>query len=135
VAVRFICFVNLQCIRSEQLRSMKKNLLLLSIIILLNGCAESMALLAPASTALGKGNVVQSSVTSAVNYGIKKQTGKSPVEHAISYAEKNNPTRKQEKCVNFIEKTRSEVCTIALQKISELKVKVKNSYKIKNIDQ
>ena len=38
--------------------------------------------------------------------------------HALAYAEKNNPDRKKETCISFIEKTKSEFCTIAKKKIS-----------------
>ena len=63
---------------------MKKTLLLLSTIFLLNGCAESLALLGPGAS---NGRFVQSSLNSAISYGVKKQTGKTPLEHAIAYAE------------------------------------------------
>ena len=63
---------------------MKKILLLLSTIFLLNSCAESLALLGPGAS---NGRFVQSSLNSAISYGIKKQTGKTPLEHAIAYAE------------------------------------------------
>ena len=36
----------------------------------------------------------------------------------MDYAEKNNPDKKKETCLSFIEKTRSEFCTIAKNKIS-----------------
>ena len=35
------------------------------------------------------GKIVQSSINSAISYKVKKQTGKTPLEHAIAYAEKN----------------------------------------------
>ena len=54
-----------------------------------------MALLGPASTAVGGGNVMQSSLSAAVSYGVEKKTGKSPIEHVAAYAEKNNPDRKK----------------------------------------
>ena len=93
---------------------MKKILLLLSTIFLLNGCAESLALLGGASN----GRFVQSSLNSAISYGVKKQTGKTPLEHAIAYAETKNPERKKETCISSFEITRSEFCTIAKKKIS-----------------
>ena len=71
---------------------MKKILLLLSIIFLLNGCAESLALLGPGAS---NGKFVQSSLNSAISYGVKKQTGKTPLEHAIAYAEENNSKKKR----------------------------------------
>ena len=52
---------------------MKKILILLSTIFLLNGCAESLALLGSGAS---NGRIVQSSLNSAISYGIKRQTGK-----------------------------------------------------------
>ena len=94
---------------------MKKILFLLSTIFLLNGCAESLALLGPGAS---NGRFVQSSLNSAISYGVKKQTGKTPLEHAIAYAETKNPERKKETCISSFEITRSEFCTIAKKQIS-----------------
>ena len=93
---------------------MKRILILLSTLFLLNGCAESLALLGPGAS---NGRFVQSSLNSAISYGVKKQTGKTPLEHAISYAEKKNPERKQETCISSLEITRSEFCTIVKKQI------------------
>ena len=93
---------------------MKKILLLLSTIFLLNGCAESLALLGPGAS---NGRFVQSSLNSAISYGVKKQTGKTPLEHVIAYAETKNPERKKESCISSFEITRSEFCTIAKKQI------------------
>ncbi len=79
----------------------------------LTSCAETIAFLGPASTAVGGGNLARSSFTSVVDYGIKKSTGKSSIEHAIGLAEKHNPDRKKVKCVNFLEITETEVCSIS----------------------
>ena len=94
---------------------MKKILLLLSTIFLLNGCAESLALLGPGAS---NGRFVQSSLNSAISYGVKKQTGKTPLEHAIAYAETKNPEKKKETCISSFEITRSEFCTIVKKQIS-----------------
>ncbi len=93
---------------------MKKILLLLSTIFLLNGCAESLALLGPGAS---NGRFVQSSLNSAISYGVKKQTGKTPLEHAIAYAKEKNPERKKETCISSFEITRSEFCTIVKKQI------------------
>ena len=93
---------------------MKKILLLISFIFLLNGCAESLALLGPGAS---NGRFVQSSLNSAISYGVKKQTGKTPLEHAIAYAEEKNPERKKETCISSFEITRSEFCTIVKKQI------------------
>ena len=93
---------------------MKKTLLLLSTIFLLNGCAESIALL---GTGVSNGRIVQSSLNSAISYGVKKQTGKTPLEHAIAYAEEKNPERKKDTCISSFEITRSEFCTIVKKQV------------------
>ena len=98
----------------KQTSNMKKTLVLLSTIFLLNGCAESLALL---GTSTSNGKILQSSLNSAVSYGVKKQTGKTPLEHAVAYAENVNPEKKQETCISSIERTRSEFCTIVKKQI------------------
>ena len=65
---------------------------MLSTLLLLNGCAESIALIGTSSS---KGKIVQSSLNSVISYGVKKQTGKSPLEHAKAYADKKIPDKKQ----------------------------------------
>ena len=98
----------------KQISNMKKILILFSTIFLLSGCAESLALL---GTGTSNGKILQSSLNSAVSYGVKKQTGKTPLEHAISYAEVKNPERKKETCISSFEITRSEFCTIVKKQI------------------
>ena len=93
---------------------MKKIPFLLLLFFLLNGCAESIALL---GTSASNGRIVQSSLNSAISYGVKKQTGKTPLQHAIAYADKKNPENKRETCISFIEKTRSEFCTVVKKQI------------------
>ena len=104
------------------------------LTMFLTSCAETMAFLGPASTAAGGGNVLRSSLTSAVDYGIKKSTGKSSLEHAIGLAEKHNPGREKVKCVNFLEITENEVCSILKKRVSELRRKIDVNSKIKILD-
>ena len=110
---------------------MKKVLISISLLLLLNGCAESVALL---GTGASNGRIVQSSLNSAISYGLKTQTGKTPLEHAIAYAEKKNPGKKRDKCISLIEISRSEFCTIAKKQISSTTtaLKEKTSKIIKN---
>ena len=103
---------------------MKKILGALLGLTLLTGCAESLALLGPTSTAVTGGNIAQSALSSAVNYGVKKQTGKSAMEHAIAYAEEMNPQKKKEPCLSFFEKTNSEICAIVKNQIKITKSKI-----------
>ena len=97
---------------------MKRIFFLLSTMFLLNGCVESVALLGSTAGGASSGKILQSSLQSSISYGIKKTTGKTPLGHALTYAEKNNPEKKKETCVFFIEKSRSDFCTIARDKIS-----------------
>ena len=97
---------------------MKKTFYLFSLLFLLNGCVESVALLGSSVGGASSGRLLQSSLQSTISYGIKKQTGKTPLGHALAYAEIHNPEKKKETCISFIEKTKSEFCTIAKKKIS-----------------
>ena len=100
---------------------MKKILLLLSTIFLLNGCAESFALL---GTSASNGRLVQSGLNSAISYGVKKQTGKTPLQHAIAYAEEKNPEKKKEPCLSFVEKTNSEICALLKRQLKLTQSKI-----------
>ena len=112
---------------------MKKILGLLLGLSLLTGCAESLALLGPTSTAVTGGNIAQSAFSSAVNYSVKKQTGKSPMEHAMAYAEEINPEKKKEPCLSFAEKTNSEICVIVKKQLELTKSKILMRSKEKSI--
>ena len=97
---------------------MKKIFGLLISLMLLNGCAESVALLGSSVGGVSNGKIIQSSLNSAISLGVKQHTGKSPLEHAIAYAEEKNPEKKKEPCISFIEKTRSEFCSVVNRKIA-----------------
>ena len=103
---------------------MKKTFLLLPLIFLLNSCAESVALLGTSVGAASNGKVLESSLNTAVSYGVKKQTGKSILEHAINYADEVNPEKKKEPCISFIEKTNSEICKIVKKQMALTKTKI-----------
>ena len=100
---------------------MRKILGLLITLFLLNGCAESVALL---GTGASNGKIVQSSFNSVISYGVKKQTGKTPIGHAIAYAEENNPEKKKEPCLSFVEKTNSEICALLKKQLKLTKSKI-----------
>ena len=102
---------------------MKKILGLLLGLVLLTGCTSSLALLGPTSTAATGGNIGLSAVSSSIDYGVKKQTGKSAIEHAIAYAEEQNPEKKKGPCLSFAEKTNSEICVIVKSQLEQTKSK------------
>ena len=104
---------------------MKKIFVLLTTMLLLNGCAESVALLGTVGNA-SNGKILQSSFNSAISYGVKKQTGKGPLQHALAYAEKVNPEKKKEPCLSFVKKTNSEICAIVKKQLSLTKSKIIN---------
>ena len=89
-----------------------------------------MAFLGPASSVAGGGNVAQSAMSSVVSYGVKKQTGKTPSQHALAYVNKHNPENKKEKCIEFIDATNTKTCAAVKENLSETRkkiVKIKNS--------
>ena len=106
---------------------MKKNFSLLIVFILLSGCLGSIAFLGPASTTAvsgASGNISRGAFTSSVSYGIKKQTGKLPSEHVVAYAKKSNIAPKDDKCIKFIEATKSKTCEALNKKIKDTKIKL-----------
>tara|TARA_B100002052_G_scaffold261731_1_gene255784 strand:+ start:89 stop:496 length:408 start_codon:yes stop_codon:yes gene_type:complete len=106
---------------------MKKNFCLLLVFTFLSGCFGSVAFLGPASTTAASGasgNVARGAFTSTVSYGIKKTTGKLPIEHAVSYAEEKNPHKKKEPCLSFTGKTNSKICSIVKKQIKMTKSKI-----------
>ena len=105
---------------------MKRIFVLLTTMLLLNGCAESVALLGTSAGSASNGKILQSSLNSAISYGIKQQTGKGPIQHVIAYAEKINPEKEKEPCLSFIEKTNSEICAIVKKQLKITKSKIKN---------
>ena len=121
-SIRFIMSESMLKVKKDTKGSMKNIFVILATLFLLNGCAQSLALLGPGAA---NGKIVQSSFNSVISYGVKKQTGKSPLEHAISYAEEKNPEKKKEPCLSFLEKTNSEICAIVKKRMILTKSKVK----------
>ena len=99
-SIRFIIHESMLKHGRKYKGEMKKILGLLTVLLFLNGCAESVALIGTSSSS---GKILQSSISSSISYGVKKQTGKTPLEHAIAYAEEKNPQKKKEPCLSFLE--------------------------------
>ena len=112
---------------------MKRIFVLLTTMLLLNGCAESVALLGTSAGTASNGKILQSSFNSVVSYGIKQQTGKGPIQHVMAYAEKINPEKEKEPCLSFIEKTNSEICAIVKKQLNLTKTKIKNNKRNLNV--
>ena len=84
----------------------KKLLVITTAGVMLSGCFMGpMALIGPATSGFSTASLIQTGVTSSVNYMVKKTTGKTVSEHAMSvlnkeilqqsYLPKNNHSAKQ----------------------------------------
>lgn len=106
---------------------MKKIFILLASMFLLIGCVESVAVL---GTGAANGKVVQSSIQSGASYGIKKITGKTPLDHVISHAKKNKVLKKEDPCSSFENKNALKTCLMVEKKIisKQIKTEKKNSF-------
>ena len=106
--------------------AMRKLTGLLILLFLLSGCFESTLVVGPAIGG-AQGKLTQSSISTALSYGIKQQTGKYPIQHILK--------KKKEKIVKTVslmeEKTLTTTNKIKhnLVKKPELRL-VKENYKI-----
>ena len=64
---------------------MKKIFFLISMLAILNGCAQSTSFLGPTYTIAKSGSIIQAGNSFAASYGIKKLTGLTPGEHTMSF--------------------------------------------------
>ena len=88
--------------------------------MLLIGCfAESMTLVSTGAGA-SQGRLVQSSLSSAASYGIKKTTGKFPIEHIIT-REKQRIAKKTSELETKIIKGANKQIKISKEKIMPVK--------------
>mgnify|MGYP000219878636 CR=1 FL=1 len=91
-----------------------KNLFFITVLILLNGCAQSTAFLGPALTVATTGNVYQAGFQYGTNEAIKKETGKDTINYVGDLVETNKKEKKFNKdfiilVENRIKKTRMEL--------------------------
>ena len=96
--------------------SMRKILGLLATLLLLNGCAESVALL---GTGASNGRIVKSSFNSVISIGVKKQTGKTPIEHVLS--ENQIKTLESQKAKINPCKTNEDFCTMMNVRVEKMR--------------
>ena len=86
---------------------MKKIFVLLTLMFLLVGCIESVAVIGTGAT---NGKIVQSSMQTGLSYGIKKTTGKTPLQHTLNFVKKNKTIDKKIPCSSFVDKKDLETC-------------------------
>ena len=104
---------------------MRKLIGLLALFFLLSGCFESTLVVGPAIGG-AQGKLAQSSISTALSYGIKYKTGKYPIQHILK--------QKKEKAVKTVSLMEEKVLTTTnkikhnLVKKPEVKL-VKANYK------
>ena len=83
-------------------------------MFLLTGCIESMAVLGGGAA---NGKLVQSSVQQGLSYGVKKQTGKTPFQHALAISKKKRILNNKEDCSSFVNKKDLDICFMVKERI------------------
>ena len=63
---------------------MKRVLILLFFGMLLTGCYTSSLTVVGPATGVASGKISETVASSTLNYAVKKQTGKTPIEHVLS---------------------------------------------------
>ena len=104
---------------------MKKIFILLVSMSLLVGCIESVAVIGGGAA---NGKVAQSSLQTAVSYGIKKKTGQSPFGHALTYVKEKKPQKNQKFCSSFVDKKELELCLMVKERIDAKSLKEKELF-------
>ncbi len=105
---------------------MRKSVALLISLFLLSGCFETSLVMGPAIGG-AQGKLAQSSISTALSYGVKYKTGKYPIQHILK--------QKKEKAVKTVSLMEEKVLTTTnkikhnLVKKPEVKL-VKANYKI-----
>ena len=93
---------------------MKKIFFLISILAILNGCAQTTSFVGPTYTMAKSGSIIQAGSSLAASYGIKTLTGTTPGEYAMSFANnyKTNSfsmTAEERECQTFHSSGLSEI--------------------------
>ena len=82
----------------------------LFLLIFLNGCVQSAALLGPAYTLASTGNIYQAGFSYGSNQAVKKVTGKSPTENIQSLLDnKKKKIEEKEKQDEFFALVKSSI--------------------------
>ena len=85
----------------------KKLIIGLLMVCLLNGCVQSTALLGPAITIGTTGNVVEAGLQLGTNHAIKQETGKDALTHITDKVDKDKKKRNFNK--NFVRLLESRI--------------------------
>jgi hypothetical protein len=94
---------------------MRNLISLLLLGLFLSGCYTSSLVYVGPATGVIQGRTAESLISTSVNYAVKKQTGKSPIEHVLTrqqiatYESKKKKLNPCEKNVEFCSSIRSRV--------------------------
>ena len=115
---------------------MKRVLILLFFGMLLTGCYSSSLTVVGPATGVASGKISETAASASLNYVVKKQTGKTPIEHVLSERQiktlettksKVNPCSNNEELCAFInarvEKMQKQLIGLSLQARIEKKHK------------
>ena len=115
---------------------MKRVLILLFFGMLLTGCYTSSLTVVGPATGVASGKISETAASASLNYVVKKQTGKTPIEHVLSENQiktletnkaKVNPCKKNEELCSIvstrIEKMQKQLLGLNLQARIEKKHK------------
>ena len=115
---------------------MKRVLILLFFGMLLTGCYSSSLTVVGPATGVASGKISETAASTSLNYFVKKQTGKTPIEHVLSERQiktlettksKVNPCSNNEELCAFInarvEKMQKQLIGLSLQARIEKKHK------------
>ena len=110
----FIYFVLIRFYIKSFQGEMKKIFFLISMLAILNGCAQTTSLVGPTYTIAKSGNIIQAGNSFAASYGIKKLTGTTPGEYAMSFVNdyKVDPllmTENERECQTFHSSSLTEI--------------------------
>ncbi len=115
---------------------MKRVLVLVFFGMLLTGCYTSSLTVVGPATGVASGKISETAASTSLNYVVKKQTGKSPIEHVLSERQiktlettksKVNPCNNNEELCAFlnarVEKMQKQLIGLSLQARIEKKHK------------
>ena len=87
-----------------------KNIIVgLFLLVFLNGCVQTTALLGPVYTLASTGNIYQASLTYGSNQAVEKITGKSPTENVQSLLDNKKKIEEKEKQGEFFALVKSRI--------------------------
>ncbi len=99
---------------------------LLLLGLFLSGCyANSLVYVGPAATGVVHGRTTESLISASVNYAVKKQTGKSTIEHVLNRQQIAIYESKKKK-LNLCEKN-VEFCSIIKSRVEQMHQKFLSS--------